>query len=207
VKPIQGFPVAFLAVLLAGCAMEPARPAAGPDPALGRVMSPDNFDRALLARAIFEETNRVREANGSAPLAHLAALDEAADEQASYLALSLTVGHTNPIPGEKTTGERVARQGLEAASLGENAIMMPALGPAEAPVRDYTYAAYAAYLLQGWMNSPPHRETLLNLKFTHLGCAARAAHGFGQGDRRIFAVQVFFRPADKELVSPDPARR
>lgn len=164
------------------------------DPALEQVMSPENFDHALLSRAIFEESNRVRVAHGARPLAHLAALDAAADEQATYMALSLATGHTNPIPSERNVQERVAHQGLTAKSVGENAIMMPALRPADAPNRNYTYAAYAAYLLVGWMNSPAHRDVLLAGKFTHLGCAARLAHGFARGDQRVFATQVFFVP-------------
>jgi uncharacterized protein YkwD len=158
-------------------------------------MSPENFDHALLARAIFEASNRVRAAHGVPALAHLAALDEAADEQATYLALTLTVGHTSPIPHQRDLTERIANEGLEAASEGENAIMMPARRPADAPGRDYTYAAYAAYLMEGWMNSPAHRETLLDRRFTQLGCAARLAHGLSKGDQRIFATQDFLLPA------------
>lgn len=158
-------------------------------------MSPENFDHALLARAIFEASNRVRAAHGAPALVHVAALDDAADEQATYLALSLTVGHTSPIPRQRNLAERIEGEGLKAASAGENAIMMPARRPADAPDRDYTYAAYAAYLMEGWMNSPEHRETLLALRFTELGCAARLAHGLAKGDQRIFATQVFLLPA------------
>jgi uncharacterized protein YkwD len=157
-------------------------------------MSPQNFDHALLARAIFEESNRVHIANGVPPLAHLAALDAAANEQAVYTALSLAAGHTNPIPRERNVEERVESQGLQAKSVGENAIMMPARRPADVPGGDYTYSSYAARLLQGWMNSPEHRDILLARKFTQLGCAARIAHGFTPDDQRVFATQVFFRP-------------
>jgi uncharacterized protein YkwD len=158
-------------------------------------MSPENFDHELLARAIFEASNRVRAEHGVPALAHLAALDAAADEQATYLALALTVGHTSPIPRQRNLWERIAGQGLDVASAGENAIMMPARRPADAPNRDYTYAAYAAYLMEGWMNSPEHRETLLASRFTQLGCAARLAHGIARGDQRIFATQVFLLQA------------
>jgi uncharacterized protein YkwD len=194
VKPIQAIAGALLGLLVAGCAQAPQAAAVRRDPALERVMSLDGFDPALLSRAIFEESNRVRVAHGSPPLGHLAALDAAADEQATYLALTLSVGHTNPFPKEHNVGERVVHEGLAPASVGENAIMMPARRPPDAPNRDYTYAAYAAFLLEGWMNSPEHRETLLDRKFTQLGCAARLAHGFRQGDQRVFALQVFFLP-------------
>jgi uncharacterized protein YkwD len=194
VKPARVIAAALLGLLAAGCAHAPQPAAMRRDPALERVMSLGDFDHALLSRAIFEESNRVRAAHGSPPLGHLAALDDAADKQATYLALTLTVGHTNPFPKEHNVGERVVHEGLDPASVGENAIMMPARRPPDAPNRDYTYASYAAFLLEGWMNSPEHRETLLDPKFTYLGCAARLAHGFRQGDQRVFALQVFFLP-------------
>lgn len=202
-KTIQAIAGALLAALAAGCANAPAVRA---NPALDTVMSLGDFDDALLARAIFEESNRVRAAYGSPPLGHLDALDAAADQQATYLALSLSVGHSNPFPRERNVLERVNHEGLDPASVGENAIMMPATRPPESPEGSYTYAAYAAFLLEEWMNSPEHRETLLALRFTRLGCAARLAHGLRQDDQRIFAVQEFFRPADRELVSPEGAR-
>jgi uncharacterized protein YkwD len=170
-------------------------------------MSLADFDPALLSTAIFEESNRVREAHGSPPLARLAALDAAADKQATYLALSLSVGHSNPFPRERNIGERVAHEGLDPASVGENAIMMPATAAPDSPGGGYTYASYAAFLVGGWMDSPEHRETLLARRFTELGCAARLAHGFIKGDERIFAVQEFFRPADRKMVSPEGAAR
>ena len=195
-KTIPGVPFALLAALLAGCVRAPSPPpsAALGDLPLGRVMSVGSFDHALLARAIFEESNRVRVANGVPPLAHLAALDAAADEQAVYMALALAAGHASPIPRERNVEERVANQGLHAMSVGENAIMMPARRPADAPGGDYTYSSYAARLLNGWMNSPEHRDILLARKFTQLGCAARLAHGFIPGDQRVFATEVFLRP-------------
>ena len=206
-KPIQAIAGALLGLLAAGCAQAPHAAAALADPAVERVMTLGDFDHALLSRAIFEESNRVRVAHGSPPLSHLDSLDAAADQQATYLALSLSVGHSNPFPRERNVGERVAHEGLVPSSVGENAIMMPATRPPESTEASYTYAAYAAFLLQGWLNSPEHRETLLARKYTHLGCAARLAHGFREGDERIFAVQEFFRPADSEVVSPEGARR
>lgn len=203
VKPRRAIAIALLAALAPGCAHAPAERAGA---SLDRVMSLGDFDNALLSTAIFEESNRVRVVNGSPPLARLAALDAAADEQASYLALSLSIGHRNPFPGERDEGERVMHEGLDPAKVGENAIMMPATAPGS-PGGANTYASYAAFLVEGWMDSPEHRETLLARRFTHLGCAARLAHGFAQGDQRIFAVQEFFRPMDRKMVSPEGAAR
>jgi uncharacterized protein YkwD len=204
-KPVQAIAVALLGVLAAGCAHPGPAAAARSDPALERVMSLGDLDHALLCRAIYNETNRVRAAHGSPPLGHLDALDAAADLQARYLALTLMAGHWNPRPGQRDVGERVIHEGLGPGSAGENVIMMPAMRPPDAPDREYTYAAYAAFLLEGWMNSPDHRETLLDPRFTHFGCSARLARGFKEGDRRIFAVQVFYLPVPPQDPDRDPA--
>lgn len=200
-QPVKWYPGAaalIAAALLAGCVA--SRPKPGPslggprDPSTDTIISVDDFDGVLLAKAIFWETNRQREANGLASLAPLAALDGAADEQAEYTALSLATGHENMFPNEHNVAQRVAGAGLHPLHLSENAIMMPARRPVGAANRDYTYAAYAGYLLDGWMNSPGHRAAVLDPQVTFLGCAARIARGFGPDDQRIFAVQVFFKP-------------
>lgn len=162
------------------------------------------FDHSLLSRAIFQETNFARQANGAAPLAGLPALDDAADMQANYMALSLAAGHYSMFAHEHDVTERVAKAGLDAASVGENAIMMPARRPPDSPGGAYTYREYAAFLVGGWMNSPDHRMNMLAGKFTCLGCAGRLANGFGKGNEEVLATQVFFRPAGTAEPRPEP---
>jgi uncharacterized protein YkwD len=190
VKPILGALFSTVAVLLAGCAHAPA--ATPSEEPMDRVISLETFDHALLSRAIFRETNHVRAAHGLRPLAPLPGLDDAADDQAWYTALDLHAGHGNPLPSEHNVAERVAHFGLQASRVAENSIMMQARRPVDAPNSDYTYAEYAALLLEGWMNSPDHRENVLNPVFRNLGCGARLAHGLSLNDQRIFAIQVFF---------------
>jgi uncharacterized protein YkwD len=188
-------PLAAIAALLAGCTHPPAaRDFPQRDPAFDQVISLERFDNRLLSRAIFWESNRVRVANGVPALKPLPALDGAADEQATYMALILRASHGNPIPREHNAAERVTHVGLHPERVAENAIMMPALRDADVQNRDYTYAEYATYLLDGWMNSPGHRINMLDPGFAYLGCAARLAHGITHGDQRIFATQVFFLP-------------
>jgi uncharacterized protein YkwD len=200
-KAVQGV---LLAAILAGCVHLPGPPpdVTRKDPALDRVMSLQEFDHALLSSAIFQETNLARAANGAPLLRGLPALDDAADMQASYLALTLTVGHTSMFPHEHDVGQRVTQAGLQPARVGENAIMMPARRPPDGPKADYTYREYAAFLVEGWLNSPVHRETMMDRRFTDLGCAARLANGFGAKGERIFATQVFFLPSEHALVQP-----
>ena len=156
---LQGAFLGLVGALLAGCAQAPIQAPARLD--LDRVMTVETFDPVLLSRAIFEESNRVRVDHGLQALAHMDALDAAAGEQATYLALSQTVGHHSPFPNEHNIGERITHVGLATSHAAENAIMMPARRPDEEAVRDYTYAEYAAFLLEGWMNSPTHRANML----------------------------------------------
>ena len=189
----------LVGALLSGCAQAPL-----PAPTLldlDRVMTTETFDPAQLSRAIFEESNRVRIEHGLPALRHLDALDAAAGEQATYLELSHTVGHQNPFPDEHDIGQRITHVGLASSHATENAIRMPARRPDDEAVRDYTYAEYAAFLLEGWMNSPGHRANLLDPHVNCLGCAARISHGIVPGDPTVYATQVFYAKAEKEVFS------
>ena len=102
--------------------------------------------------------------------------------------------------------DRVAKEGLDTGRVGENVIMMSALRPDGAPPRGYTYAEYAALLVDAWMNSPPHRANILNPSFTYLGCAAQLGKGVRNGNDEIYADQVFLlaRPVQGGLGSRGP---
>ncbi len=53
---------------------------------------------------------------------------------------------------------------------------------------------------RAWMNSPTHRENLLNGKFTEIGIAT--AQGVYQGRATTFVVQVFGKPASAKSQQP-----
>jgi uncharacterized protein YkwD len=163
------------------------------------VMTAETFDPVLLSRAIFEESNRVRVEHGLQALAHMDALDAAAGEQATYLALSQTVGHQSSFPNERDLGERITHVGLAASHATENAIRGPIRRLDEEAVRDYTYAEFAAFLMEGWMNSPSHRANLLDPRVDYLGCAARLSYGFVRSDPTVYATQVFYVKTEKDV--------
>jgi uncharacterized protein YkwD len=195
VNPRPFLIAALLAFLAAGCAQveTPAAAAAvGHAPDVPMVL--ESFDNARLSAAIFDETNRVRLVHGHKALKPDSGLDAAADEQATYTALALRAGHDNPMPAGRNVAERVAHQNVPVAYVGENSIMMGAVRPQGSNTPYYGYRQFAAMLVDGWMNSPEHRENMLRDRFTELGCAARLSHAFRQGDFRIFAIQVFARP-------------
>lgn len=175
--------VALVLALLTGCAQPAAREAS----AEAQPVPADTPDRALLATAVFEATNAARRENGAPPLRRSVQLDAAADEQAAYMALMLRAEHANPAAGRRTAAERVRGTGLSIDRVGENVLMVPARRPAGSTGGDYSYAELAAFLVQCWMDSPPHRANLLDTGFTEVGCAARIAHGI-PGDQRVFAA-------------------
>jgi len=189
------------------------------DPARGRdaILEPASFDAVRLARAIFDEANRARRAADLPPFVAAKAADAAAEIQAGLGWLPGQAPHTNPFPGSATLPERIEQVGLQAARAGENAARLPLLdtrGATEFGLRHeneiripidlatgealqpHTYASFAADIVRRWLNSPGHRENLLNPRYTVLGCAVRLiqpAHDFAQ----VYAVQVLVEPAVK----------
>lgn len=129
--------------------------------------------QAQFAAALLAETNRVRHEHGKLPLKALPPLDAAADDQASWNALRLDFSHNSPLPNQATPIDRMRRHGLEPDSCAENVAMLP-VGEGETIASP---AEVVAKLVDAWMQSPGHRDNLLNPKFTHLGGAVRIVRG------------------------------
>jgi uncharacterized protein YkwD len=178
----------------------------------------DTFDPERLARAIFEETNRVRREHGLFEFAPSEEADAAAAIQASLGFMPGLVPHTNPFWGVSTLAQRVERVGISAVRAGENAAKLPLINTEgedqfgirrEAgetiPVhletgktfRRHSYRTCAADLVRRWMNSKGHRENVLSRTYRVLGCASRLMK-LDELDQ-VYAVQVF--------VAPKPGRR
>lgn len=207
--------------VLSGCAHWSDRPPAlGPAdflaaPEMAEPVAPATMNARRLAAAIFHETNRVRLNLGLPAFQPLPQLDEAAVLQASYSALNLTSGHTQPFPHLAMPVDRVRSVGLNPGSVSENAAVLPLwhLAPGQSvtveqrpegktmidpntgkPPVWHTYASFAAAVVQAWLDSPGHRENLLNRDSEFLGCGARSGRSI-TGIDVVAAVQVFYRPA------------
>ncbi len=76
-----------------------------------------------------------------------------------------------------------------ATSVGENLAFFE--------ISDQVFSAVE--IVTGWMNSPPHRKSLLNAEFTHIGVGVVI-----KGDK-LYATQVFARPLYK-ILSPVPTK-
>lgn len=170
------------------------------------------LDHPLLARAIFDETNRVRVAEKLKPFRAEPRLDEAADTQAQMGALFRPPSHTNPFPLISTPLDRVRFAGLEPRQVAENIALItiydvpsgvsvyylkgdPTLrdGRSGEPVRPHTYRSFAKAIVAAWMNSPGHRQNVVDPKLHYLGCAVRPARSV-DGVDMLFGVQVFCTP-------------
>lgn len=114
---------------------------------------------AQLSQAVIvEKINATRRANGRAPLRYSRILEQAARNQANLMAAKNTLSHDLG----STLRERVTAAGYIGA-VGEN-------------VAGGHKTLESA--IEGWLNSPSHRNTLLSPNFSEFGlAAARAGNG------------------------------
>ncbi|CAN5589210.1 hypothetical protein BH20VER1_BH20VER1_26570 [soil metagenome] len=184
------------------------------EPAQQRI-DPANIDDALLAAAVFHETNTRREQHELPLLQHDPRVRAAATMQVEILQERKVVEHDNPEQPEKATmQDRIRLTGLEPQFIAENLATAFLLdykpgeqvfteiegdktiyrrelgGPAIEP---HTYLSFAAMLLEQWMNSPNHRINILAPEAQYLGTACRLAQD-EQNMPIFYCGQVFFAP-------------
>ena len=182
-------------------------------------IDPARVDRALLAAAVFHETNRVRLEHHLRPLTHAAKLDEAAKMHADDMAGRGYFAHENPTdPARKTPWDRVKLTGYDPQLVAENLATAFALdyksgSPAYAkdadgkrtlsatpdgpPLPMRTYAGLARSVVDGWMHSPPHRHNLLSPEPTQLGTDCSPAAKLKPDERgfhKFYCAQEFGVP-------------
>ncbi|MFC9049695.1 CAP domain-containing protein [Streptomyces anthocyanicus] len=104
--------------------------------------------------------NEERAAAGCSPVTANSRLTRAADDYSDVMASSGVMSHTGP--DGSTMASRVEAAGYQWSALGENI----AQGQAD-----------AASVMEAWMNSPGHRENILNCSFKELGVGVH----FGDG--------------------------
>ena len=185
-------------------------------PELDAVIEVANFNRALMAAAIFHETNRVRASLRLRRFRALPKLDDAADLEAAVGRVYQPPSHTNPFPLIGTPASRVEYVGLKASRVAENIALLPiyevdprlgvgttvragrqvAINPAtRTELKPATYRGFAAAVVKAWMDSPGHRANIIDPRLTCLGCSVQPAVNILSVDN-LFCVQVFFTPAD-----------
>ncbi len=168
--------------------------ASGVRGAASKQVAVETFDGKLLARAIFSETNRIRHEHHRKPFKPDPRLDKAAAGHVLTLALTQTLAHESPLAGRETLEARIESAGLRPAVVRENLARMPVLETANGSSHRPTYAELAGRIVQGWFESPVHRENLLSTDVTHAGVAARVVLVPVRAEA-VFVVQVFCTPA------------
>lgn len=143
---------------------------------IGRLRKPTHLDY-MMAEGLLKETNRVRSANGLAPVIASDSLSDIARTHSRNMCLAGELKHeSDKYPhGWQTFGERMKRAGCSAGA--ENLAYR-------------TYAGnpmdWARNVITGWLNSPQHRTNLLQPTYRYVGIGV-----FMCRNGVAFATQVF----------------
>lgn len=179
-----------------------------------------SVDYDLLHAAIFHLTNFERVKAGKVPFLPSQEASNSASGHAEDMVSRNFYGHNSPIRYRRTLRDRLNRSGINPTYIGENILstfgiqyqegqkIRKPTRPGEfqyrstsqwVPIPPHTYFSLAESMVRLWMNSPGHRQNILNPLFTHLGCGTKIYF-----DKKFFnmpyfiAVQNFFgRPPAK----------
>lgn len=130
----------------------------------------------ILVNALIDGTNTARGSDGLLSLRENPLLDAAAQEKANDMAANNYFAHTSP--SGTTPWYWFEKVGYHFAIAGENLAVN---------------FSDSADVTNAWMNSPDHRDNILNAGFTDIGMAA--ARGEFKGNPAIYVVELFGAPA------------
>jgi uncharacterized protein YkwD len=129
----------------------------------------------FLEGRLLELTNAERMRAGVPPVVPSPTLGQAARHHAEEMARLAYFSHVSPTPGRHSVGDRVAAVGGAAVVVGEN-LSASSSGGLDLSER----------VIAGWMQSPGHRQNLLEPWWTHVGFGLHEGHG-----GRTYVAQVF----------------
>lgn len=147
------------------------------------VFAQADLDRT--AQRIVQQTNEYREQKDLKPVQENRQLKKAAHYFAEYLAEEEKLDHE---ADGSTPAKRAEEYGYEYCIVLENIA-------SERRDADFTSRELAASLVEGWQESKPHRENLLDGDVTETGVAVARNAKSG----RYYAVQMFGRPRSAQL--------
>ncbi|MDX2307308.1 MAG: CAP domain-containing protein [Hyphomicrobium sp.] len=131
--------------------------------------------------AVVEMTNAFRRENKLADVQPNADLSEVARSYAAYIAKSGTFSHT---ADGREIGDRVTSGGYAWCSVAENLAM-------HLDSRGFESRALAKKSVEGWINSPSHREAMLAPFATETGVGVAR---MPDNNPKYVTVQIFARP-------------
>jgi uncharacterized protein YkwD len=166
---LQRLVVAAAAGLLAIGCVSPTAPGAVPAPSLSLSAAP------AVSSSVLDLTNAERSRAGLAPVRGNSRLVQAAQLQADQLVSANRLEHVLSGAPYPAPADRLAAAGYDWLAYGEN-IAMGHRGAVE--------------VVSAWMQSPGHRDNILDARYTELGV------GFAiDRSGRPYYAQVFGRPA------------
>lgn len=139
-------------------------------------------DVPTVESAIIQYTNAYRKKNSLPEVSPDAKLTAAARSYAAYLAKSGKFSHT---ADGRSSGDRVKAAGYAWCTASENLA-------SHLDSRGFEARALAEKAVQGWINSPGHRENMVAPFVTQIGVGVAQAPG---ADPKFISVQLFARPA------------
>lgn len=144
---------------------------------------PTETELSEVEKRVFDAINSIRQANGLYALTTQAGLGGVARAHSDDMLARDYLSHVTP--EGKNPGDRIADAGITVTSWGENIAFSRGLAdPVDA-------------IVQGWMDSPGHRENILRTTFTHTGV------GVAQSGDTFYFTQVFATmPATKSAQEP-----
>jgi len=149
----------------------------------------DHLDHSQLQAAIFFQTNRHRVQHDLAPFTYSAALEYIARQHSLDMATHDFFSHHGVVSGRETLTQRLTLIGVTNANAAENISTLTALEyedgrPVYSPEQNggyfsyryrgdplelRTYASAARIVLEQWLDSPGHRQNILNPDVGYLG--------------------------------------
>lgn len=143
-------------------------------------------DIPAVEQAVIEMTNSFRAQNRLGQVTANPALTKAARAYAAYLAKTKAFSHT---ADNRDVGTRANASGYEWCSIGENLAM-------NLDSRGFETRALARQTVEGWINSPGHKENLLGPHYTEIGVGVVKAP---DENPKYITVQVFGRPQSEKF--------
>lgn len=145
----------------------------------------DRLVSTVLPAVIVKLTNEERADLAEAPLRRSVVLDEAARMKAEHMAKNQYFAHY--APDGTSPWYWFTQAGYTYAHAGENLAI---------------HFTDSSEVVEAWMNSPKHRENIVNTNFTEIGVGT--AKGTFEGYDTVYVVQLFGAPAAAPVVKTTP---
>ena len=143
-------------------------------------------DIPAVEQVVIDMTNAFRRENRLGQVTASPALSKTARAYATYLAKNNAFSHT---ADNRDVGTRASSSGYQWCSIGENLAM-------NLDSRGFETKALAQQTLEGWINSPGHKENLLGPHYTEIGVGVVQAP---DKNPKYITVQVSGRPQSEKF--------